>query len=431
MIHIIIDDQLLTPTAKTIYCRFLRQMPFPPGWGQLQAPHHLLKYTLQEHARWSVVIVVLTRLWLKDSMIKQAMVRSIKEAFDEEIKAGIFGVNPTASSIVVGVLAANVRSNMMLTADQMLDHDQDPKNFKAELKRCRTMFQKFAEAAALATGSRGQRPSGLHYPDTLDEYGLVSLLIVLVGEQKHKEPEKTLLAFENFVQTLRLVLTDGFATDNPELTEQMRHIKKSCPTLFASLLSQGESHISTEDADDDDPSIGMNLIATELHKKLSVLVRLSPKHCRSVLHLPLQTGQFSKEWLLKLRRAYKDDYGKNVIVIGNMPCKWWKKLAFTDSTASGHRIILHRAYSESRVFLVIRNVVPSTRPRDPQVDLSILKYEPNVDIIGLPAATVNRFYLVPFTESASGDWLLQTGDGSNHSVEDTLLLFVAWRIQFL
>lgn len=60
-------DGILTPQTPKAYTTGLRRFPFPPGWAWFQSPlHHLASYRLQEHARWSIVIPPLLRIWLQE-----------------------------------------------------------------------------------------------------------------------------------------------------------------------------------------------------------------------------------------------------------------------------------------------------------------------------------------------------------------------------
>ena len=71
IMHNVLIDTILTPAAAKSYAAMLRSFPFPPGWPRVQGPlHHLKSYSLSEHARWSVVIPVLLRCFLKEKHIR-------------------------------------------------------------------------------------------------------------------------------------------------------------------------------------------------------------------------------------------------------------------------------------------------------------------------------------------------------------------------
>ncbi|KAI0550499.1 hypothetical protein F4679DRAFT_572871 [Xylaria curta] len=230
MLHQLLLDAAMKKQTIVDYARVLRKMPFPPGWAAIQSPYHVMSYNLQEHARWSVLMTVIARCWLREEHLKVAFVRAIKVAFKDEIQAGEFGgQNASAVNIIIGVLTATVRTNCLLGGDQM--ETRNPQVFMDIVYKGRQLFQKICMAASIASGpsrgahgtsrasSRGTRgisltPSevgsvmasveqdvedkyiqwanrpnvhiGLHYRDVFHRYGLVSLLMVLSGELKHK-----------------------------------------------------------------------------------------------------------------------------------------------------------------------------------------------------------------------------------------------------
>ncbi|KAI0483356.1 hypothetical protein GGR56DRAFT_663844 [Xylariaceae sp. FL0804] len=231
MIHQVLLDQALKPTAVVEYCKVLRRMPFPPGWPSIQSPYHVLQYSLHEHARWSVLMTMIARFWLKESHLKVAFVRGIKLAFQREIAKGAFPegtfdkADPSPVEIIVVVLRETVHMNRMLATDRMDPEERSADKFLAVVSTSRRLFQRLCKAAALASkaGGRGNtaasslraqsvvskagsatgaaagksdkyrrwasRPNvhiGLHYHDAVRRYGLVGLLMVLSGEKKHK-----------------------------------------------------------------------------------------------------------------------------------------------------------------------------------------------------------------------------------------------------
>jgi hypothetical protein len=64
-----------TDTSSLPYAALLRRFPFPPSWPRVRGPlHHLKSYSLSEHARWSLVIPVLLRCWLRESHLRCPLV---------------------------------------------------------------------------------------------------------------------------------------------------------------------------------------------------------------------------------------------------------------------------------------------------------------------------------------------------------------------
>ncbi|KAI0192419.1 hypothetical protein F4808DRAFT_475793 [Astrocystis sublimbata] len=128
-------DQAFKLQTIVEYARMLRKMPFPPGWAAIQSPYHVLAYSLQEHARWFVLMIVLARCWLREDHLKAPFVRAVRVAFASEIRGGRFGAEPTAVDILIGVLTATVRTNCLLGADKLDAQDRDPANFADTIQR--------------------------------------------------------------------------------------------------------------------------------------------------------------------------------------------------------------------------------------------------------------------------------------------------------
>lgn len=55
-----------------------------------------------------------------------------------------------------------------------------------------------------------------------------------------RNPEKDCLSYENMLQTVRLVLLDGFNHDDPEITTKLKDLVLTAPVLFSSLLPRDE-----------------------------------------------------------------------------------------------------------------------------------------------------------------------------------------------
>ncbi|KAI1102952.1 hypothetical protein F4804DRAFT_247491 [Jackrogersella minutella] len=156
MLHLLIYDQVLTPIGGVEYCKVLRLFPRPTGWGKIQSPHHVLQYSLTEHARWSVMGPLIMRTWLKSNQkyIKVSFLRAIMSVFEKYIQDGLFGPQPEPADIIIRVLVENVRSNILLTTDRMGVGDRDRQHFDGQLKRSRRLFQLFCKAASEALHER-------------------------------------------------------------------------------------------------------------------------------------------------------------------------------------------------------------------------------------------------------------------------------------
>ncbi|KAK3896610.1 hypothetical protein C8A05DRAFT_39840, partial [Staphylotrichum tortipilum] len=83
MTHQILLDAALKPDSVVAYSKVLRRMPFPPGWTRIQSPYNVLKYSLREHAQWSVLMTIISLLWLTDGDLKRPFVRAIQGVFSQ------------------------------------------------------------------------------------------------------------------------------------------------------------------------------------------------------------------------------------------------------------------------------------------------------------------------------------------------------------
>lgn len=123
-------------------------MPFPPGWAQIQSPFHVLSYTLSEHARWALLVVVVSLFWLKEDHLKAPFVRAMKNVFQHEIESE----GKSVPNVLTIILARLVKSNSLLSATQLDPADRNPDTFKAIVLTSRRLFQRLCRAAALTAG---------------------------------------------------------------------------------------------------------------------------------------------------------------------------------------------------------------------------------------------------------------------------------------
>ncbi|EAQ82920.1 hypothetical protein CHGG_10738 [Chaetomium globosum CBS 148.51] len=510
MTHQILIDAALKPDAVVAYSKILRQMPFPPGWARIQSPYNVLNYSLQEHARWSVLMTIISLLWLTEADLKRPFVQAVRGVFSQteltrgqatntDVAIASKVEHKSAVEILTLVLAAIVKTNEILSAPELDANDRDPATIMDTIRISRPgntiepVIEEDEEAvdddinigqltvAQKASKYRqwAQRPNvhvGLHYVDVFRQYGLVSLMMVLPGELKHKlwknivltmnhrNPEKDCLAYENMLQTVRLTLLDGFRYDDPDITTDIKNLASAAPSLFSSLLPrEGLQN------DDDDSSIWDIIVGDDLHPNASVLVLVKARVYQD-MGFPVREGALVPTFLWMLRDAYRVDYDKNIIVTTNWHIRWWKKVSFGDGPISTkpkgvqrlvyqrgqfvkyrdgnvgrlEHIMTHEAVHGSGQFFVFLVITPlaDTGSTEPLTGLPILKMAAsgaNIAmaasledcrhrLIGLPALRRDRLYMVPFT-TGPGRRLL-TGIGNTELEADTELLWVNWRVQF-
>ena len=124
--------------------------------------------------------------------------------------------------------------------------------------------------------------------------------------------EKALLKHEALRQSIRLILVNAFAHDEPQITTMLQHLCQRCPTLFQSLLPQSEQHqIQLPSAHIDQDDVLDSLISDALHSDISATARLQNKYCREVLMLPTRGAEaiaIFPSFAAQLRMALAQDY---------------------------------------------------------------------------------------------------------------------------
>lgn len=171
LVHGLFIKQVLIPKALIEYGRILRSFVFPPGWPRLKNPlHYLGSYTLSEHARWSIIIPLLLRTWLKDEHIQPDFRQAVRRELEDPVLnylAAQFDmpkVSIPASAIVTRFMTAMARNNMNLMSNKAT---LDQRNaFLSEMKLYRRLFQGMMEAGAAAANEKPQSRQSSLDPDT-------------------------------------------------------------------------------------------------------------------------------------------------------------------------------------------------------------------------------------------------------------------------
>lgn len=245
LMHEMLLSSILSASAAKEYNAVLRRFPFPPGWGRLQSPtHHLKSYSISEHGRWSIIIPLLLRKWLREEHLHPYFARASRANHSD--------TSPV--SYIVSCFATIAKSNSLLTAPRITKADR--LNFKAIIAQSRHCYQSLCHDSSVSVmtnprsrasvvagsragsrrGSRSGTPAvpsrqqatlestplvapiapmnlvlmskeategtravqfqndskkpnvhiGLHYEDTMEEYGVPANAIVLIGEDKHR-----------------------------------------------------------------------------------------------------------------------------------------------------------------------------------------------------------------------------------------------------
>ena len=160
-LHLLLIETILTTVAGKLYNKHLRQWPFPPGYARLQSPiHHLKSYSLAEHARWSIIIPALLRMWLRKEHIQPLFMHKLKAVLKSPLDTK--DADKNAVDTIVKCFAALARSNCALMTDSLDAGDRASLIFI--IQSFRYQYQQLLSAAAYAFDanlrSRSQTPVG-------------------------------------------------------------------------------------------------------------------------------------------------------------------------------------------------------------------------------------------------------------------------------
>ena len=287
LMHSLLLDSVLTTSATRSYAALLRSFPFPPTWPRVQGPLRYLKsYSLSEHARWSVVIPVLLRCWLRESYIQPWLLGILSADGQDPVGriVSCFAAAAASNCVLMGnTMTAEDRGQLddiigrhrskvqQLLQDAADSATQNPRRHRSRESTIGPLSQAPSRAATPAflehdPAGHGEglfgafhsqpprelakkalnflndikRPNmhtALHYSILNEEYALPVNHNALPGEDKHKwfklivyytnhtQVEKRLLERENDRQTLRFLLTNEFC--DTELDIQLTNLVQS------------------------------------------------------------------------------------------------------------------------------------------------------------------------------------------------------------
>lgn len=157
LLHNLLIKAELSLAAQIEYTKLLRNFLLLASQRKLQSPiYYLSSYTLSQHARWSILVAILLRVQLKDSLIQLffvAAMQTLAELAIVEIKQYLqqtTGIDPVApQAIVVRVYTALARNNINLTLQNVTDEQRA--SFNSEMFGNRRAFQGIIEIAAIAS----------------------------------------------------------------------------------------------------------------------------------------------------------------------------------------------------------------------------------------------------------------------------------------
>jgi hypothetical protein len=124
------------------------------------------------------------------------------------------------------------------------------------------------------------------------------------------------------VQTVRLILLDGFVDDAPEFTAKLQRLSAMVPSLFTSLLPRDELTF-------EDDEVHLTVMSDDEHPDASVRVRIKAGVYKK-MGFPIREAEMGPVFSMALIGACSIDYNKHLLITTNSPMRWWKKVTFDD-----------------------------------------------------------------------------------------------------
>ena len=116
-LHLLLIEIILITIIDKNYSKMLRQWLFFSNYARLQSLiHHLKSYLLVEHARWSIIISSLLRLWLRKKHIQSLYMHKLKQLLQCS--------NNQIVEIIIKCFATLAKSNNVLMIDVLDEEDR-------------------------------------------------------------------------------------------------------------------------------------------------------------------------------------------------------------------------------------------------------------------------------------------------------------------
>jgi hypothetical protein len=160
LLHGLLVDGILTPTAQKSYGRVLRLWPFPPDWERLQSPiHHLRSYSLAAHARWSVIAPTLLRSWLEPEHVHPLFMREAMRKL-----GAVTGEEERVVDLIVKAFASLAKSNSVLMGLKISAEDRA--NMGDIIRQTRIRYQQLCSftSQSIVDNPRAYNRFGTHQP---------------------------------------------------------------------------------------------------------------------------------------------------------------------------------------------------------------------------------------------------------------------------
>lgn len=297
MLYNLLLDSVLIPKGSKDYTKTLRTFPFLPSQPRIQGLLYYLKsYSISEHVRQSVVILMLLRYWLRKKHLRLYLLRvlegnSITDPIGYIVSqfVGIARSNSVLISLSISVadredmyiIVYSYRANLqqlLLALSQSIAFNKRrsrSKSITSALSRATILIELDAAipSGTVELSKKAEQylkdtklPNiyvAVYYPATADKYSLIVNCNSLLGKDKHRgfkkqiystnyrHLEKDLIIKENLRQTLRLILANRFKEDKIA-TELVKDVYRIYLTLFGTVLLRSKQISLETDAADDD-----------------------------------------------------------------------------------------------------------------------------------------------------------------------------------
>lgn len=155
LLYKLLLDAILKLAALIEYTYILRRFQFPLGQARLQSPlTYIGSYSLQEHARQSIIIPVLLRIQLRDEYIKDHFRNNIKIYIPTLLRyltnmTRLIDAAIIVLAMLIRVFVSVARSNVNLISNTLSAEERTA--FIDEIVAIRQLFQQVNEVAAVAS----------------------------------------------------------------------------------------------------------------------------------------------------------------------------------------------------------------------------------------------------------------------------------------
>lgn len=132
---------------------------------------------------------------------------------------------------------------------------------------------------------------------------------------------------ESLQQCLRFLLAGSYLENEPQLSERMERINKSCPSLLRDLLPYSEQN---DDAVDDEAKI--EIVGDAAHEEPLAIGCVQASYVTKHLRWPVRSAPKMEDKVFSqlLRDAYDQDYNEPNVTLPKTRIQWCMRISFTD-----------------------------------------------------------------------------------------------------